>query len=92
MAKYASMVVEQAKYWLGCNEADGSHKQIIDVYNLQEKLPRSYPMKLTDPWCAAFVSSVAIKLGYTDIIPTECSCDKMIELFKKMDAELLSGR
>ena len=33
-------------------------------------------------WCAAMISAVAIKLGYTDIIPTECSCTKMIELLK----------
>jgi len=35
-----------------------------------------------DEWCATFLSSVAVELGYTDIIPTECSCSKMLELFK----------
>lgn len=84
MGKYASMVVEQAKYWLGCNEADGSHKKIIDVYNSHKPLARGYKVKYTDEWCATFVSAVAIKLGYTDIIPTECSCSKMIELLKKI--------
>ena len=86
MAKYASMVVEQAKSWLGCNEADGSHKKIIDTYNAHKPLARGYAVKYTDAWCATFVSAVAIKLGYTDIIPTECGCDKMIELFKKLGA------
>ena len=43
-----------------------------------------YKVKYTDEWCATFVSAVAVKLGYTDIIPTECSCDRMIALFKKM--------
>ena len=33
MSKSASVVIAQAKAWLGCNEADGSHKQIIDEYN-----------------------------------------------------------
>ena len=33
---------------------------------------------------ATFVSAVAVKLGYTDIIPTECGCGPMIELFKEM--------
>lgn len=86
MSKYASKVVAQAKAWLGCNEADGSHKQIIDVYNAHRPLARSYPVKYTDAWCATFVSSCAIKLGYTDIIPTECGCNQMIDLFKKMGA------
>lgn len=84
MAKYASKVVEQAKAWLGKNEGDGSHKAIIDVYNSHKPLARGYKVTYTDHWCAATVSAVAIKLGYTDIIPTECSCTKMIELFKKL--------
>ena len=86
MAKYASKVVEQAQAWLGKNEADGSHKEIIDIYNTQRPLPRGYAVKYTDAWCATFVSAVAVKLGYTDIIPTECSCPKMIELLKNIGA------
>lgn len=84
MGKYARMVVEQAKYWLGYNEADGSHKKIIDTYNSHKPLARGYAVKYNDAWCATFVSAVAVKLGYTDIIPTECSCSKMIELLKKL--------
>lgn len=83
MGKYASMVVEQAKSWLGKNEADGSFKKIIDIYNAQKPLPVGYKVKYTDAWCATFVSAVVVQLGYTDIIPTECSCPRMIELFKK---------
>lgn len=83
MGKYASKVVEQAKAWLGCKESDGTHKPIIDLYNAHKPLARGYKVKYTDAWCATFVSAVAVKLGYTDIIPTECSCNKMIELLKK---------
>lgn len=84
MSKYASKVLEQARAWIGCKESDGSHKKIIDVYNSHKPLARGYKMKYTDSWCATFVSAVAIKLGYTDIIPTECGCQKMIDLFKKL--------
>lgn len=84
MGKYASKVVEQAKSWLGFKESNGTHKQIIDVYNSHKPLARNYAVQYTDHWCATFVSAVAVKLGYTDIIPTECSCTKMIELFKKI--------
>ena len=84
MAKYASKVVTQAKAWLGKKESDGSFKVIIDTYNSQKPLPVGYKVKYTDDWCATFVSAVAVKLGYTDIIPTECSCERMIALFKKM--------
>lgn len=86
MSKYAESVVAQAKAWLGKNEADGSHKEIIDVYNTHRPLPRGYKVKYTDEWCATFVSAVAVKLGYTDIIPPECSCPKMIQLLKNIGA------
>lgn len=84
MAKYANKVVEQAKAWIGCKESNGTHKPIIDLYNSHKPLARGYAVKYTDEWCATFVSAVAIKLGYTDIIPTECGCEKMIDLFKKI--------
>lgn len=77
-------VVKQAQAWIGCKESDGSHKKIIDVYNNHKPLARGYKMKYTDSWCAAFVSAVSIKCGYTAIIPTECSCPQMIELFKDL--------
>lgn len=83
MAKYASKVVEQAQSWLGYNEYDGSHKKIIDIYNAQKPLPVGYAVKYNDAWCATFVSAVAVQLGYTDIIPCECSCPRMITLFQK---------
>ena len=83
MKKYASEVVKQAKAWIGKKESDGSHKAIIDTYNAHKPLARGYKVTYTDAWCATFVSAVAIRLGYTDIIPTECGCEPMIELFKK---------
>lgn len=82
MAKLAKSIIEQAKSWLGCKESDGTHKKIIDVYNNYKPLARGYKVKYTDAWCATFVSACAIKCGYTDIIPTECGCSPMIQLFK----------
>ena len=86
MAKYASSVVKQAQAWLGRKEGSSGHKEIVDIYNAHKPLARGYKVKYTDAWCATFVSAIAIKLGYTDIIPTECGCGKMIELFKKLGA------
>lgn len=86
MGKYAKEVIKQAQAWLGRKESDGSHKEIIDVYNSHKPLARGYAVKYTDAWCSTFVSAVSIKLGYTDIIPTECGCEKHIELFKRIGA------
>lgn len=84
MSYSRNAVVKQAQSWIGCKESDGSHKKIIDVYNSHKPLARGYKVKYTDSWCAAFVSAVSIKCGYTAIIPTECSCPQMIELFKDL--------
>lgn len=77
-------VVNTAVAWLGCKESDGSHKKIIDVYNGHTPRARGYKVTYTDAWCATFVSAVAIKAGYTDIIPLECGCNQFIALAKNM--------
>lgn len=84
MGKFASKVVAQAQSWIGKKESDGSHKSIIDLYNNHKPLARGYKVKYTDSWCATFVSAVAIKLGFTDIIPTECGCGEQIKLWQNM--------
>lgn len=78
--------VNMAASFIGCKEADGSHRQIIDIYNGHKPLARGYAVKYTDAWCATFVSAMAIKCGLTDIIPTECGCGQMIQLFQKLGA------
>ena len=77
-------IVAQARAWLDRKESDGSHKGIIDVYNSHKPLARGYAVKYTDAWGATFVSAVAIKCGVTDILPTECGCGQMIQLFQKL--------
>ena len=77
-------VVKTAQEHLGCKESDGSHRKIIDGYNAHKPLARGYLVKYTDSWCATFVSFVAIKCGITDIMPIECGCGAMIELYKKL--------
>jgi hypothetical protein len=86
MAKYANEVIKQAQAWVGRCESDGTHRAIIDLYNAHKPLPRGYRVKYTDEWCATFVSAVAVKLGYADIIPPECSCQRMIDGFKRIGA------
>lgn len=70
--------------WVGRKESNGTHREIIDIYNAHKPLARGYKVTYTDAWCATTVSAAAIVVGMTDIIPTECSCSAMIELFKKM--------
>lgn len=84
MGKYASTYVNLMQDWVGKNEVDGSHMDIINIYNNHRPLARNYKVKKTDSWCATTVSAAAIELGYTDIMPTECSCGRLIEKCQKM--------
>ena len=72
------------KGWLGCKEADGSHKKIIDIYNSHKPLARGYKLKYTDSWCAGSVSAAFIQAGLEDIFPLEVGCPAMIAKAKKM--------
>lgn len=76
-------LVETAESYLGSNEADGSHQQIIDRYNAHEPLAVGYTVQYTDSWCSTFVSTVSVQCGYTDILPTECGCERHIALFQE---------
>lgn len=84
MAYNRNTVVKQAQKWIGLKESDGSYMTIVNTYNNHKPLAQGYKLKASDSWCAAFVSAVSIKCGYTAIIPTECSCPRMITLLKNL--------
>lgn len=77
-------VVVTAETWLDANEADGSHQEIIDCYNTHEPLAQGYEVTYEDNWCATFGSTVAIQCGITDIVPTECGCERQINLWQEL--------
>lgn len=78
-------VVDLVTSWKGLNEADGSYKKIIDIYNSYKgKLPRGVKMQYGWAWCACTWSAVAIALGYTDVMPIEIGCEELIKVAKKM--------
>lgn len=75
-------VVQEAQKWLNVTEGSKRHKEIVDGYNSQKKLPRGYKLQYTDAWCAAFVSFIGICLGISHVILPEVGCGPMIELYK----------
>lgn len=85
MARNRKEVVNLILSWEGKKESDGSFKPIIDIYNSYKDLPRKTKMQYNWAWCACTWSAVAIKLGYTDIMPIEISCGQLIEAAKKMN-------
>ena len=77
-------VITTAKKWLGTLEGSEQHSHVVQIYNSHEPLAQGYELKMTDNWCAAFGSSVAIECGLTDIIPTECGCERQIVLWQNI--------
>ena len=87
----AEDVLNVARGWLGLSEDDGSFKEILDVYNSHKPLARGYAIKVTDEWCDAFVSAVAIKAKAVDLIGTEVGCEKHVAIFKKLGIWIEDG-
>lgn len=85
MGKSRQAVVDLARSWEGKKESDGSFKSIIDIYNSYKgQFPRGTKMQYNWAWCACTWSALAIKLGYTSIMPIEISCGFLINAAKKM--------
>ena len=74
-----NLVIQAAKKYLGYG-----NKIIVDIYNYHRPLARGYRVQYDDQWCATFVSAISIVCGLTDIMPTECSCSKMIALYQAL--------
>lgn len=72
-------MVAKMRSWIGKNEADGSFREIIDIYNSHTPRARGYKLQYSDEWCAGTVSAAAIATGNTNAVPLEVSCHYMIE-------------
>ena len=76
--------VHTAEEWLGTKEGFSNHERIVQTYNAHKPLAQGYAVTVDDNWCAAFASAIAIQCGLTDIIPTECGCERQIGLWKDL--------
>lgn len=78
-------VADTALSLLGIKEGTAEYlERIVGTYNSQGKLPRGHRLTATDPSCAATVTVIGIMLGISHIILPECSCSKMIELYRAL--------
>ena len=78
-------MVRTAETWLGTQEGSDLHAQIVEIYNSHKPLAQGYAVTTDDNWCAAFASAIAIRQRHTDIIPTECGCERQIGLWQKLE-------
>ena len=91
MGRTAQDLLNVARGWLGCSESNGTHRQIIDLYNSVKPLPRGYAVKYSDEWCDTFVSACGIKAGCSDLIGRECGCEQHVNIFKNLGIWIEDG-
>ena len=77
-------MVRTAETWLATQEGSDRHARIVEIYNSHKPLAQGYAVTTDDNWCAAFASAIAIQQRHTDIIPTECGCERQIGLWQKL--------
>lgn len=77
-------VIAEADSWLGTAEGSEKHAKLLDIYNTHQPLAEDYVVKIEDNWCAAFASAIAISCDITDIVPTECGCERQVRLWQEM--------
>ena len=80
------------QYWVGWNEVNGKHKEIIDIYNSVAPLPINYTLQYTDSWCDTTVSAASIMAGCTALTGRECGVNRHIDIFKKKGIWKENGR
>ena len=80
----ANKLIRQAERWLGLNEADGSFRKIIDLYNSVQPIPRGYKAPYTCEWCAITVTALGYATGMKSLVGAECSVPKLMAQYKGM--------
>lgn len=83
MGVTASQIIKIMSGWVGKSRANGTHRDIIDLYNSHTPRARGYKVTYSDAYCDTTVSAAFIKAGNVDIIGgTECGVQNHITLFK----------
>jgi len=79
-------IVRSAKSYIGTKEGSSNFSDIIHIFNTVK--PDGYTAKLSDEWCAEFVSAMAIQSYGKDIakeyFPLSASCIRIISKAKAM--------
>lgn len=71
-----------ARKYVGIKAGSASHKRILAIYNGHKPLARSYAVKVSDNWCATFVSAIMIEAGAASLTGTECSVGEYVKQFQ----------
>ena len=79
----AQDVLNVMRGWLGYSEANGKHREIVDIYNSLTPLPwPDYEVGYDEAWCDVCVSAAAVVAGCSDLIGIQATVPYHIDIFK----------
>ena len=82
-------ILNHASSYIGTKEGDNKHREIVDKYNAVRPLPVGYRAKLTDEWCAIFLTVIGDLSGASIYFGRECGVQRFIKLFKDKNLSLI---
>lgn len=75
-------VLNNARSYLGTQQGDGKHRELVKKYNAVKPLPVGYALKQADDWCAAFVTVIGDISEASGYIGRECGVQRFIQVFR----------
>ena len=81
-AKLRKKVADIINGWIGAQRGDATHKRILSIYNNHKPLARSYPVQVSDAYCATGASACYIEAGIADYTGTECGVERWVDIAK----------
>lgn len=81
-AKLRQKVADIINGWIGAQRGDATHKRILSIYNNHKPLARSYPVQISDAYCATGASAAYIEAGISDYTGTECGVERWVDIAK----------
>lgn len=76
-------LLKQAQSYIGVQQGDARHKELIQTYNGVKPLPVGYSVKESDDWCATFITVMGDLTGTSKYFGRECGVHRFVQLFKK---------
>lgn len=76
-------LLKEAKSYIGVQQGDARHKELVRRYNSVQPLPVGYLVKETDDWCATFVTVMGDLSNTSKYFGRECGVHRFVQLFKK---------
>ncbi|WP_446453280.1 CHAP domain-containing protein [Tuanshanicoccus yangjingiae] len=85
---FIEQLLSTLRLYIGVQQYSAIHRSIVDAYNAVTPIPMDYRVQYDDDWCDVFVTFIADKLGFSDVIGRECGVERHKQLMRQNGAWL----